>query len=141
LKVARSMLKEVVRPVGPVSEDLLHQYRTVVKRARYAAEFAPKSPEAAQFIEQVKRLQDAVGNWHDWLTLTQSASKRLGEVNQSSLVAALHNITGSKFRHAVAALSASLTQTAERPVSVASAQMRKVSTKGPTLVEQNESAA
>ncbi len=141
LKVARSMLKEVVRPVGPVSEDLLHQYRTVVKRARYAAEFAPKSPEAAQFIEQVKRLQDAVGNWHDWLTLTQSASKRLGEVNQSSLVAALHNITGSKFRHAVAALSASLTRTAERPVSVSSAQMRKVSTKGPTLVEQTESAA
>jgi CHAD domain-containing protein len=141
LKVARSMLKEVVRPAGPVSEDLLHQYRTVVKRARYAAEFAPKSPEAAQFIEQVKRLQDAVGNWHDWLTLTQSASKRLGEVNQSSLVAALHNITGSKFRHAVAALSASLTQTGEKPVSVSSAQLRKVSTKGPTLVEQTESAA
>jgi len=141
LMVARSLLKEVVRPAGPVSEDLLHQYRTVVKRARYAAEFAPKSTEAAQFIGQVKRLQDAVGNWHDWLTLTQSASNRLGEVNQSSLVAALHNITGSKFRHAVAALSASLTQTAERPVSVSSAQLRKVSTKGPTLVEQTESAA
>jgi CHAD domain-containing protein len=135
------MLKEVVRPAGPVSEDLLHQYRTVVKRARYAAEFAPKSAESAQFIAQVKRLQDAVGNWHDWLTLTRSASKRLGEVNQSSLVAALHNITGSKFRYAVAALSASLTQTAERSASVSSAQMRKVSTKGPTLVEQTESAA
>ncbi len=141
LMVARSMLKEVVRPAGPVSEELLHQYRTVVKRARYAAEFAPKSAEATQFIGQVKRLQDAVGNWHDWLTLTQSASKRLGDVNQSSLVAALHNITGSKFRHAVAALSASLAQTAEKPVSVSSAQLRKVSTKGPTLVEQTESAA
>ncbi len=141
LMVARSMLNEVVHPAGPVSEELLHQYRTVVKRARYAAEFAPKSAEATQFIGQVKRLQDAVGNWHDWLTLTQSASKRLGDVNQSSLVAALHNMTGSKFRHAVAALSASLTQTAERPVSVSSAQLRKVSTKGPTLVEQTESAA
>jgi CHAD domain-containing protein len=141
LMVARSMLKEVVRPAGPVTEDLLHQYRTVVKRARYAAEFAPKSAEAAQFIGQVKRLQDAVGNWHDWLTLTQSASKRLGDVNQSSLVAALHNITGSKFRHAVAALSASLTQTAEKSVSVPSAPMRKASTRGPTLVEQTESAA
>ena len=47
-----------------------------------------------------------VGNWHDWLTLTQTAAKRLGDVNQSSLVAALHNVTGGKFRHAVAALSA-----------------------------------
>jgi CHAD domain-containing protein len=141
LMVARSMLKEVVRPAGPVTEELLHRYRTVVKRARYAAEFAPKSAEAAQFIGQVKRLQDAVGNWHDWLTLTQSASKRLGDVNQSSLVAALHNITGSKFRHAVAALSASLTQTAEKSVSVPSAPLRKASTRGPTLVEQTESAA
>jgi hypothetical protein len=50
-----------------------------------------------------------LGNWHDWLTLTQTASARLGEVNQSSLVAALHNVTGGKFRQAVAALSTSPT--------------------------------
>ena len=141
LKVARSMLNEVVRPAGPVNEDVLHQYRTVVKRARYAAEFAPKSAEAVQFISQVKRLQDAVGNWHDWLTLTQAAAKQLGDVNQSSLVAALHNVTGSKFRHAVAALSASTIQPVVKPVSISSEQSRKVSTKSPTLVEGIESAA
>jgi CHAD domain-containing protein len=142
LGVARSMLKKVGRPAGPVSEDLLHQYRMVVKRARYAAEFAPKSAEATQFIAQVKRLQDAIGNWHDWLTLTQSASKRLGDLNQSSLVAALQNVTGSKFRQAVAALSASLTlQTPAKPVAASSEQPRRMSTKSPTLVEQTESAA
>jgi CHAD domain-containing protein len=114
----------------------------VVKRVRYAAEFAPRSSEATQFIGQVKRLQDAIGNWHDWLTLTQSASKRLGDVNQSSLVAALQNVTGSKFRHAVAALSASLTlQAPAKPVAVSSEQTRRVSTKSPTLLEQTESAA
>ncbi len=142
LSVARSMLKEVVRPSGPVSEDLLHQYRMVLKRARYAAEFAPKSSEATQFIAQVKRLQDAVGNWHDWLTLTQSATERLGDVNRSSLVAALHNVTGGKFRHAVAALSASPTlHTEVKSVAVASQPTRRMSTKGATLVEQTESAA
>jgi CHAD domain-containing protein len=142
LTVARAMLNEVVRPAGPVSEDLLHQYRTVVKRARYAAEFAPKSAEATQFISQVKQLQDAVGNWHDWLILTQAAAKRLGGVNQSSLVAVLHNVTGSKFRHAVAALSASPTiQPVVKPVPISSEQSRKVSTKSPTLVERIESAA
>lgn len=109
LKIARTMLAQVVRPAGPVTEELLHQYRIVVKRARYAAEFAPKSAESEQFIAQLKRLQDAVGNWHDWLTLTQTAAKRLGGVNQSSLVAVLHNVTGGKFRQAVAALSASPT--------------------------------
>jgi CHAD domain-containing protein len=142
LRAARTMLAQVVRPAGPVTEDVLHAYRTVVKRARYAAEFAPRSAEVAQFIAQVKRLQDAVGNWHDWLTLTQTATKRLGDVDQSSLVAALHNVTGSKFRQAVAALSASSTiQTVVKPVSTSSEQTRKVNTKGPTLVEQTESAA
>jgi CHAD domain-containing protein len=142
LSVARSMLREVVRPAGPVSEDVLHQYRTVVKRARYAAEFAPKSTEATQFITQVKSLQDAVGNWHDWLTLTRAAASRLGDVDQSSLVAALHNVTGGKFRHAVAALSSSLTpQSVVKPDPISPEPSRKVSTKSPTLVERIESAA
>jgi CHAD domain-containing protein len=140
LKVARSMLGEVVRPSGPVSEDVLHQYRMVVKRARYAAEFAPKSVEASQFIGQLKRLQDAVGNWHDWLTLTESASKKLGDLNQSSLVAALHNVTGTKFRHAVAALTATPIDHA-KPLPISPDQLRKMTTKSPTLVERTESAA
>jgi CHAD domain-containing protein len=142
LSVARSMVNEIVRPAGPVTEDLLHQYRIVVKRARYAAEFAPQSAEATRLIGQLKLLQDAVGNWHDWLTLTQAASKRLGDVNQSSLVAALHNVTGGKFRHAVAALSASPTvHPAAKPVSINAEQSRKITTKSPTLVERIESAA
>jgi CHAD domain-containing protein len=140
LKVARSMLSKVVRPSGSISEDVLHQYRMVVKRARYAAEFAPKSAEANQFIAQLKRLQDAVGNWHDWLTLTQAASKQLGDVNQSSLFAALHNVTGSKFRHAVATLAATPTDQA-KPVPVPSDQLRKMNTQSPKLVERTESAA
>jgi CHAD domain-containing protein len=142
LTVARAMLNEAVRPAGPVSEEVLHRYRTIVKRARYAAEFGPKSAETTQFINQVKRLQDAVGNWHDWLLLTEAAAKRLGDVNQSSLVAVLHNLTGSKFRYAVAAISASpTTQPVVKPVPLSAEQSRKVSTKSPTLVERIESAA
>ena len=147
LTVARTMLAEVARPAGPVSEDTLHQYRIVVKRARYAAEFAPKSAEAAQFIAQLKRLQDAVGNWHDWLTLTQTAAKRIGDVNQSSLVAALHNVTGGKFRQAVAALSASPTiqdrtaQMEPKAVPVSSHRSKKSGLKTPSIVAQTETAA
>jgi CHAD domain-containing protein len=121
---------------------VLHQYRIAVKRARYAAEFARKSVEAAQFIAQLKRLQDAVGNWHDWLTLTQTAAKRLGDVNQSSLVAALHNVTGGKFRQAVAALSVSPTiQNAPRPVSAVREHSRKTDSKSSTIVARIETAA
>ncbi|HET6175327.1 MAG TPA: CHAD domain-containing protein [Candidatus Sulfotelmatobacter sp.] len=138
LAVARQMLDRVARPAGPLSEDVLHQYRTVVKRARYAAEFAPKSTKSAQFIAEMKRMQDVIGNWHDWLTLTQTASGRLGAVNESSLVAALHNVTSGKLRHAVAALSASpAIQSRLKVVPASSEPARKPS----TIEAQADSAA
>jgi len=105
LAVARGMLEKINRTDAPVSEALLHQYRILSKRARYAAEFAEPSAEAEHFVTGMKRIQDALGDWHDWLTLTQTSSEHLGEVRESSLVAELHNVTGAKFRHAVAVLS------------------------------------
>jgi CHAD domain-containing protein len=105
LAVARGMLDGIHRADAPVTEALLHQYRILSKRARYAAEFAAESPEAVEFIAAIKRIQDALGDWHDWLTLTQTASEHLGEVRESSLVAELHNVTGAKFRHGVTVLS------------------------------------
>jgi len=105
LTVAREMLERIHREDGPMTEALLHQYRIAAKRARYAAEFAEQSAEAAQFIAGLKRIQDASGDWHDWLTLTQTANAHLGDVRESSLVAELHNVTGAKFRHAVTVLS------------------------------------
>jgi len=103
LVVARQLLAQAP-PADELSDDVLHRYRILIKRARYAAEFAPKSAESTRLIAQLKRLQDAIGNWHDWLTLTNTAAGQLGDVHQSPLVAALHNVTGGKFRHAAAAL-------------------------------------
>jgi CHAD domain-containing protein len=103
LAVAKRMLSWI-DPNAPPTEALLHQYRILSKRARYAAEFAEPAAESKQFIAGIKRIQDALGDWHDWLTLTQTAREHLGEVRDSSLVAELHNVTGAKFRHAVAVL-------------------------------------
>jgi CHAD domain-containing protein len=107
LSVASQILAPIAKTDGLPTEELVHQYRILGKRARYAAEFASKSPESERFIAQIERVQDALGDWHDWLTLTQSAAERLGDVRESSLVAALHNVTGAKFRNAVTSLSAS----------------------------------
>lgn len=103
LSVARTILGSMNG--APIDAALLHQYRIRTKRARYAAEFAKPSDEAQQFIAGIKRVQDALGDWHDWLTLTENAQKHLGEVRESALVAELHNLTGAKFRQAVSALS------------------------------------
>jgi CHAD domain-containing protein len=140
LGVARQILRSVRLPNGPADENALHRYRIVVKRARYAAEFAPPSAEATRFIGQLKQLQDALGHWHDWLTLTHTAEERLGDVTQSSLVAVLHNVTRSKFRQAVAAVSA--TQ-AIRPATsaVEMGHSRKSAAKNPKPAERSGAAA
>lgn len=100
LTVARNILKRI-DATAPITEPLLHRYRILGKRARYAAEFAGHSAEAQRFIAQLKRIQDALGDWHDWLTLTQTAGQHLGDIPGSALMAELRNVTGAKFRYAV----------------------------------------
>jgi CHAD domain-containing protein len=128
LTVAKETLASMTSSEGRLTEDLLHKYRILAKRARYAAEFAPKSPESERFIAELKRAQDALGNWHDWFTLMQTAAQRMGDVRESSLVAVLHNVTGAKFRNAVAALpKSSLTRPASKEISPqAAAEKRQV---------------
>lgn len=104
LTVARNILKRI-DATAPITEPVLHRYRILGKRARYAAEFARHSAEAQQFIAQLKRIQDALGDWHDWLTLTQTASQYLGDIPDSALIAELRNVTGAKFRYAVNVLT------------------------------------
>jgi CHAD domain-containing protein len=140
LTAAREILSRVVLPSGPLTEDGLHRCRILVKRARYAAELAPELPAATEFITQLKRLQDILGNWHDWETLTHTAAERLGDVNQSSLVAVLHNVTGGKFRHAVAAIAAlPALQAGPKPVPALAA--RKPGAKMAAPAARTESAA
>lgn len=140
--VARETLSSVPASGGQATDELLHRYRIAVKRARYAAEFAPNSAEATQLMTDLKRLQDVLGNWHDWLTLTQTAAEHLGEVGQSSLVAALHNVTRGKFRHAVTALAASRkTGAAGIPAPTMPDTARKPDTKSPAPAARSQAAA
>src|SRR5438270_4626368 len=81
--VANEILRSV-STAGPLRDDILHRYRIAVKRARYAAEFAPRSAERDSFIAELKQLQDALGSWHDWMTLTRTAARQLRELGQSS---------------------------------------------------------
>jgi CHAD domain-containing protein len=142
LSVARQILRTVPVVKGPADEETLHRYRLVVKRARYAAEFAPKSPESDKYLAELKRLQDALGNWHDWLTLTHTAVERLGDVNQSSLVAVLHNVTRGKFRHAVSAvMAANIEFPATRPDALVLQNPRRSARKDTASERRSDAAA
>ncbi|MGA7218850.1 MAG: CHAD domain-containing protein [Candidatus Sulfotelmatobacter sp.] len=109
LTVARETLLPLQRETEPVTEALLHRYRILSKRARYTAEFADPGKnkpdaEAQKLISHIKRIQDALGDWHDWFTLSQTAGEKMGAASESALAAELQNVTGAKYRHAVAIL-------------------------------------
>ncbi len=61
LAVARGMLEAIDRGDAPVTEALLHQYRILSKRARYAAEFAEQSAEAEAVHRQAEAHPGRVG--------------------------------------------------------------------------------
>jgi CHAD domain-containing protein len=77
LEAAKAML-ERFDGNAPVTEAALHQYRILSKRARYAAELVSPARVAARLIAEIKRFQDALGDWHDWLTLAKTARDQLG---------------------------------------------------------------
>jgi len=85
----------------PLTEKTLHQYRIIGKRARYLAELSENDAEARGVVERLKHMQDVIGDWHDWLKLTQKAEKLIGSVRDSALVAMLRNITQAKFRQSL----------------------------------------
>jgi CHAD domain-containing protein len=97
-------LRELSRNGVPLTEKMLHQYRIIGKRARYIAELASDDPDAKRVVDQLKHMQDVIGDWHDWLKLSQKAEKILGGVRDSPLVAMLRNVTQAKFRQSVEAV-------------------------------------
>ena len=105
LAIARRQLAALSQDHSPLTEKTLHRYRVVGKRARYLAELAADDPDAQPTIELLKRMQDLLGTWHDWLKLTEKAEAMYGTASDLPLVAALRNITRDKFRAAVEILA------------------------------------
>ncbi len=87
------------RPV--LNESNLHEFRMACKRVRYLAEMAGETPGGIAVIAELKRIQDAVGEWHDWLTLADTAEGLLPRPGQSPLIAALRASTRSRYLEAL----------------------------------------
>ena len=104
VSLALRMFATIAKQQGAFTEATLHRFRTRCKRVRYVAEIAGDDLEAKRIVNPIKRMQDAIGDWHDWLTLTQTAQKLFAEPVDGPLLAALRNVTRAKFveatRHA-----------------------------------------
>ncbi len=60
-------------------DDELHTIRKAAKRARYQLETAPNAATAVRAARLYEALQDAGGQWHDWLALRELAAAEIGE--------------------------------------------------------------
>src|SRR5580692_6044216 len=105
LTLTLNKLAKLGREHVMLTEKTLHQYRIIGKRARYIAELADSDAEAKRVIDQLKHMQEVIGDWHDWLKLTQKAEALFGGVRDSALVAMLRNVTQAKFRESVDAVA------------------------------------
>ena len=121
---ALQLFAEAGKDHGAITESRLHEYRTIGKRARYVAELAGGEDAAANRVtDHLKQMQDAIGDWHDWLKLTQQARDLFGTVQESPLVAALQNLTRAKFRHALDAVARTQAALTPRPAAAESARV------------------
>ena len=93
----------------PLTEKTLHAFRVGAKHARYLAELAGERADAKIFVDELKRAQDAAGEWHDAVKLKERAEKRFGSASESALVSVLQNISRARFRTASHALITALT--------------------------------
>jgi len=57
----------------------LHDFRKVTKKARYVAESSGAGQEYSSVAKALKRVQDAIGDWHDWVCLSQEADAALNK--------------------------------------------------------------
>lgn len=73
MSVALRLAKEL-SAVSRLGSKNLHTYRLEVKRLRYVLEMTDHdSGEEKPFLQELKRAQDAIGEWHDWLALAGMA--------------------------------------------------------------------
>jgi CHAD domain-containing protein len=130
LTLTLNKLAQLGRDHVTLTEKTLHQYRIIGKRARYIAELADHDPEAKRVVDRLKHMQDVIGDWHDWLKLTQKAEALFGGVRDSALVAMLRNVTQAKFRQSVDAVAetrAALAGKKSEPIRAAGVPSRKPS--------------
>jgi CHAD domain-containing protein len=77
---ARLALEDYLRLMDAMpllDTENLHDFRKGAKKARYVAESDDKDPAAAAIGKAIKRVQDVIGEWHDWDVVRGEAREAL----------------------------------------------------------------
>ncbi len=102
----RAIADEFMSELGKriLNDSNLHEFRTVAKKLKYRAELAAESELRGELISALKDVQDAIGAWHDGVTLSETANKVLGDSKRNSLVALLATQNRSRALEALRAV-------------------------------------
>src|SRR5215813_283895 len=101
-KLALQEYRSFVHRRGPLSPENLHEYRLECKRFRYTAELSEESSGGETLIATWKAVQDVIGAWHDYLTLSDVAQRVLGD---SRLHAKLVDRRQKKYQESLRAIA------------------------------------
>jgi CHAD domain-containing protein len=118
----------------PLDGDPLHDLRKATKRLRYQLEAIP-GRESRALEKEMKVVQDAIGDFHDWATVTEEGEKHL-EQRSIAFVAFLRSRSIAKrheARRAIQALRQKLLQTKvgkKRPGRVVGANVHRLGAAG-----------
>ena len=108
LEEAKAQLAEMASDFSSHQElklSRLHDARISLKRIRYLAELAEESPEQKRFIDELKTVQDAIGDWHDWQELTNTAEKRFADRVNCVLLREVRALLGARHSAATSAIN------------------------------------
>src|SRR5258708_28531457 len=82
----------------------LHELRISLKRIRYTAELAEESDAQRQMLEELRPVQDALGEWHDWETLVDTAEKLFKSRINCPLLVEMRSLLSARFSAAMSAV-------------------------------------
>jgi CHAD domain-containing protein len=85
--------------LGPAN---LHPYRLKLKELRYVLEMEEPQPARQELIDAIKKVQDAIGEWHDWMSLGDIAADVLDH-DRCRVIAQIKATAASRFANALAA--------------------------------------
>jgi CHAD domain-containing protein len=108
LEEARAQLAEMASDFAArqtIKASRLHEARVTLKRIRYLAELADKTSVQKNFIHELKSVQDAVGDWHDWQELTDTAEKRFSDRVNCALLREARTVLGARHSDATSAVN------------------------------------
>jgi CHAD domain-containing protein len=84
----------------PEAGAQLHRLRIDAKKLRYSLEPLSAFVEAAEMVDRLKQVQDAIGSWHDWATLLELANRELDSPDSEPAYAALEGRVTREFNKA-----------------------------------------